>query len=473
LFGKQRRLDGISARYTAISRGDFAAQAKFYRRVLVIVLILAMIALYAPLGYPWWCAFVPAVCLAYDRQHVTTVAGKPPAGEMAADAVVGSILIAVHPAFLVPALMIMLTLTAIAAIGYGPRQGWVYAAPTIVLAPVAAFVSHPPYAAIAIVTFAICATFFVVVVAAIVRWDSLAQLKLAQFAEVVERLPVGVVVAEWTQPDQGPEELQIMSANLAAAALAGTTTGELIGATVERAFQNVVGAEVINDIQAGLNARRPVVLEDVREQTGRSHRSKSFVVRAESLENRLVSISFEDVTSAVILRENLHHAATHDALTGLPNRSLFEQILDEALKAAALSGGSVAVLVLDLDGFKEINDTWGHHQGDRCLVAFGERISTALHQRGVLARLGGDEFVVLLTGVSADNRGVVAEQLRRCLDTPLTLDGIEIDSCVSIGAAAYPTDAADAGTLLQLADVAMYADKRGDGADEMRRDRRQ
>lgn len=464
-FSSQRRIDGISASYTTIARVDFAAQARFYRRVLLIILIVAMLALYSRLGFPWWCAFIPAVCLAYDRQHKTTAAGKPPAGEMAADAVVASTLIAVHPIFMVPALLVMLTLTAIAAVGYGPRQSWIYAGPTVVLAPVAAAVSHPPYSTAAIITFAICAAFFAIVVAAIVRWDQASQLKLAQFAEVVERLPVAVVVAEWVPRIGRADELRVMTANLAAATLAGTRTGDLVGVAVDRVFAPVVGTDTIEDIYRALNSLRAIDIEAVQEPSSGASEPKSFTVRAAPLEGRVVSISFEDITPAILLRDELRRAATHDALTGLPNRLAFGQRLDAALDSAASSGGSVAVLALDLDGFKEINDTWGHHQGDRCLVAFGDRISAALDDQGVLARLGGDEFVVLLTGGAADDCAIIVEQLRRCLEAPLALDGVEMRAYASIGAATYPAEAADADTLMQLADAAMYAEKKFEGRD--------
>jgi diguanylate cyclase (GGDEF)-like protein len=156
------------------------------------------------------------------------------------------------------------------------------------------------------------------------------------------------------------------------------------------------------------------------------------------------------------------YLALHDPLTDLPNRSLFHQRGEQALAAARGSAGRVGMLLLDLDRFKEVNDTLGHHNGDLLLKEIGVRLRSAMRDSDSdgVARLGGDEYGVLLPTVDdAQAALAVAEKLRRALRTPFVLAGITLDLEASVGVALYPEHGADVETLLQRADVAMYLAK--------------
>jgi diguanylate cyclase len=154
-----------------------------------------------------------------------------------------------------------------------------------------------------------------------------------------------------------------------------------------------------------------------------------------------------------------NHQALHDALTGLPNRALFADRLGQALRAADRALQPAALLLLDLDRFKDVNDTLGHHHGDQLLREVGTRLQEALRHVDTVARLGGDEFAVLVPGATAEGAAAVAGKLRTALEKPLTLDGVLLDLDASIGIAVYPDHGNDTAELLQHADVAMYAAK--------------
>jgi diguanylate cyclase (GGDEF)-like protein len=154
------------------------------------------------------------------------------------------------------------------------------------------------------------------------------------------------------------------------------------------------------------------------------------------------------------------YQALHDALTGLPNRMLFQLQLADAIREAGRLQGSIAVMLMDLDHFKEINDTLGHHFGDQLLKEIGPRLSTVLREHDLMARLGGDEFGILLPDLP--NRSIavrIAERLIEELEHPVTVEGLALDVSGSIGIAIYPDQSDDAETLLRRADVAMYAAK--------------
>jgi diguanylate cyclase (GGDEF)-like protein len=153
------------------------------------------------------------------------------------------------------------------------------------------------------------------------------------------------------------------------------------------------------------------------------------------------------------------HLALHDSLSDLPNRRHFHGLLEDALRHAGV-GTSLAVLVMDLDRFKEINDALGHDTGDALLLQVGTRLHRHLDGRGVVARLGGDEFAVLLADVrDLDQAVAVAHELAEQIERPIQLGPMSLDARISIGVASAPLHGNDAQTLLRHADVAMYAAK--------------
>jgi diguanylate cyclase len=156
----------------------------------------------------------------------------------------------------------------------------------------------------------------------------------------------------------------------------------------------------------------------------------------------------------------LTYQARHDALTGLPNRAFFYERTDRALREADFDGSQSAVMLFDLDRFKEINDTLGHRYGDRVLCEIGPRMKTVLRESDLLARLGGDEFSVLLPRVADMATAVdVGERVIARLEEPFEVDGMSLAIEASCGIAISPLDGEDAGLLLQRADVAMYVAK--------------
>jgi diguanylate cyclase (GGDEF)-like protein len=160
----------------------------------------------------------------------------------------------------------------------------------------------------------------------------------------------------------------------------------------------------------------------------------------------------------------LTRQAYHDALTGLPNRT---QLLDRAgqeVDAASTDGGSLAMLLIDLDGFKRINDTVGHHAGDALLHAVGQRVQATVREHDVVARLGGDEFAILLARDPGEaEAAAIAERIHARLCEPFDIDGSEIRVGASIGIALYPADAGDMPALMKASDAAMYCAKRDGG----------
>lgn len=176
-----------------------------------------------------------------------------------------------------------------------------------------------------------------------------------------------------------------------------------------------------------------------------------------------VSASFENVRLVENLQEQAirnEHQALHDGLTGLPNRVLLRDRVEHAIEAASRANTSVAIMLMDLDRFKEINDSLGHHNGDLLLKELGERLREAVRRSDTVARLGGDEFAVLLPDLEdPDLAAGMAHKLMRAVEEPFQLDGMVVHADLSIGIAVHPSHGDDADVLLQRADVAMYLAK--------------
>jgi diguanylate cyclase (GGDEF)-like protein/PAS domain S-box-containing protein len=161
--------------------------------------------------------------------------------------------------------------------------------------------------------------------------------------------------------------------------------------------------------------------------------------------------------------EQLRHQALYDGLTGLPNRTLFHDRVKHALVAARRESEELAVLMLDLDRFKEINDTLGHAAGDDVLREVAWRLSKVTREGDSIARLGGDEFSILLPNASEADAAMVVSRVSSCLEEPIVVQDLPLRVDASIGLAAFPRDGGDADLLIQHADVAMYAAKAANG----------
>lgn len=180
-------------------------------------------------------------------------------------------------------------------------------------------------------------------------------------------------------------------------------------------------------------------------------------------ENELAELAreFNQMQVAITRRENeIQYRAFYDTLTNLPNRALFHEQLETAIKVAKQKNSIVAVLVMDLNRFKDINDTLGHQSGDKLLKQVARRLSdTFSTPQFVVSRLGGDEFSLMLPNTSSENTTSIAKQMIQALSKPFTIEGMKLDISASIGVTLFPLHAQDASTMLQKADIAMYVAK--------------
>lgn len=168
----------------------------------------------------------------------------------------------------------------------------------------------------------------------------------------------------------------------------------------------------------------------------------------------------DDLSKSQAKEEELRKSALHDALTGLPNRVLFEERLDHGLIQAKRQGWKLAVLFMDIDNFKNFNDSYGHDMGDKVLLTVADRLQSATRGQDTVSRWGGDEFVCLLLEVKQEADVVdLAELMVKRISEPFTFKGTILSLRVSIGIAIYPTDGETAEILFKNADTAMYKAK--------------
>lgn len=178
----------------------------------------------------------------------------------------------------------------------------------------------------------------------------------------------------------------------------------------------------------------------------------------------LLRITAEIVGSAIARKQAesvINHMAYHDSLTNLPNRILFQDRLKVAVSHAKRNGSIIAVLLLDMDNFKIVNDTLGHDTGDLVLKAFSERLKQSMRECDTIARLGGDEFIAILSGLTQrENIAPVVRKVLDALNKPYQVEDREIHIAASIGISLYPSDTHEINKLLKYADIALYSAKR-------------
>ena len=177
-------------------------------------------------------------------------------------------------------------------------------------------------------------------------------------------------------------------------------------------------------------------------------------------ELKYLLINWVDITERKKHENQLSYLATHDLLTGLPNRMLFNDRLRIALAQAHRNERKLAVMLCDLDRFKEVNDTLGHNVGDKLLIEIGKNLSVILKKDDTLSRMGGDEFLILLQEIKGEDEAIVtAEEIINNVNKKVVIEGHEINITTSIGIALYPDDGTDIDILIKNADIAMYSAK--------------
>jgi diguanylate cyclase (GGDEF)-like protein/PAS domain S-box-containing protein len=171
-------------------------------------------------------------------------------------------------------------------------------------------------------------------------------------------------------------------------------------------------------------------------------------------------IVMSDITERKEAEQQIYRLAYYDALTSLPNRALLYSLVEQALAEAHRTHGHGALLILDINRFKHLNDSFGHSAADKLLQEIAQRLSTTLRSEDVVARMGGDEFVIALFDIAQrDHAGLVAQKILDVLSTPFHVEHFELIVTTSIGIAVYPEDGRDCETLIRCADVAMYRAK--------------
>ena len=229
---------------------------------------------------------------------------------------------------------------------------------------------------------------------------------------------------------------------------------------IERMKQNTLSA-----LRSGQGARFNQPRETVIQLPNGERRTIEVVMYAYRTEigYRVGSIS-RDISERKQAEMRLEYLAMHDEMTGLPNRQLFHDRLVQALERARRERhGVLAVMLLDLDNFKDVNDTYGHACGDDLLRLVAQRLQTCLRKSDTAARMGGDEFTIIVEEMSGrEGCLLVAQKVLDALSKPMEIEGNVFHITASLGISLYPTDSEDVVTLLRQADIAMYqAKKRG------------
>lgn len=261
--------------------------------------------------------------------------------------------------------------------------------------------------------------------------------QLAESKSVLRRMMENIATAIIVMDNTG----NIESGNRAAENMFGYAAGDLAGMNMKDLFSEPA-YPIIGRRSNGERFSLDISLADIPE-----------------MKRTLSILSLHDVSAQKAQEEKLSHLAYHDALTGLPNRLLFLDRLEQTLARAHRHNELFAVLFIDLDGFKPVNDLMGHDTGDLLLQSVASRLTSCLREGDTIARMGGDEFTMIVDANDADSCDIVTRKILGEVNRTFELNGRAIQISASIGVGVYPSDARDIKTLLQCADTAMYRAK--------------
>lgn len=262
-------------------------------------------------------------------------------------------------------------------------------------------------------------------------------------------------------------KLRMIAVNEAYRQACGRPEAEIIGHTAEEIWPAATAFTLREQDAEALFSRRQQRREDSQEVADGSHRHFEYIsTPVLDDEGRLGGVAgvARDITQLYENQERIRHLAEHDILTDLPNRALLGASMSFALADALGEQAQIALLFLDLDHFKFVNDTLGHETGDQLLLQVAQRMRDCLDERDTISRQGGDEFAVLLQGFHNLSRvAIIAQRLINSINQPFTVADQELQVGASIGISVYPQDGSDIGSLLKNADTAMYQAKAAGG----------
>ena len=274
---------------------------------------------------------------------------------------------------------------------------------------------------------------------------------------VVDNVPASILV-------RALPAAEFVLVNREAEKLIGRPRDALLGKSVDRVFPDASARRIREHDQVQIASRQPVEFgEEVQIPSGagsaRITISTGLAIRDEAGEPRYLVNVVQDITERKRAEERIAHMAHHDLLTDLPNRAAFHDALQNALARAKANGGNLAVMCIDLDRFKEINDVFGHGTGDGLLCEIAKRLQAACGN-AFLARIGGDEFTIICAdGAQPAAAEALADRLLQALEDDIETGGQSLRAGMSIGVAVYPSDGQEAEVILANADAALYRAK--------------
>jgi len=269
--------------------------------------------------------------------------------------------------------------------------------------------------------------------------------------EMLESSPIAARIADAAGK-------QVVFANASYLSLIGSTREQVIGIDPSRYYAHPEEyADVLEQLRVGTQVTNKLIkLHPPGENTWTKWALASYF-QVEYRNKPAILGWYYDITDRKKMEEEIEHLAFHDPLTGLPNRSKFRVQLQQALSIAEREKSSLALLFIDLDRFKPVNDQYGHDIGDLLLKVVAERIRIQLRKSDSVARIGGDEFVVLLPSIKGEKDALrVAEKIRHALNQPFEITGFTLGISSSTGVAIYPDHAGEEQQLMKHADTAMY-----------------
>src|SRR5438034_1084611 len=281
----------------------------------------------------------------------------------------------------------------------------------------------------------------------------------AHIRSILDNVADGIV----TLDDGG----RLQSVNPRVESLFGYTSAELIGESVTALIAAPHQRDFLVHLESYLRPDKKQVRSGSHETLGRRKDGSTFPLefigsQMQAGQQRVFIGTLRDISEQKLERENLERRVLYDALTGLPNRSLFNDRLHERMAQATTDRKPWGLVMMDMDRFKEVNDSLGHDEGDRLLVAVAKRLMDAVGAANTIARMGGDEFAVISAEITDETSGSrLARRIMDALEAPFEVGERTIDVRASIGIAVFPEHGQDGDTLMRHADVAMYLAKRG------------